>query len=197
MQYCEHCLASIKKSKLASKLDLSRPFTKIGNKLHLGIDREIVCPVLARYIPRTIVLAGNGAVKLVDEGNCWNILKPGLFKAGLLGSKGYADPLDALTWLAANHDFFNKTISTDPGADLIRRVKKEAISPLKDHSTFPREMTCHACDKQHTVLDSPSTLFLTTNWDLGLFSTFSNVIQLHDGESLHRDSVQYGERDNV
>lgn len=63
MQHCEHCLASIKKSKLASKLDLSRSFTKIGNRLHLGIDRKTVCPVLTRYIPRTIVLAGNGAVK--------------------------------------------------------------------------------------------------------------------------------------
>jgi hypothetical protein len=179
MQYCEYCFASIKKSKLASKLDLSRSFTKINNKLHLGIDREIVCPVLARYIPRTIVLAGNGAVKLVDGGCCWNILKIGLSKAGLFGSKGYADPLDALTWLAANHDFFNKTISTDPGADLIRRVKKETISALIDHPTSPREMTCHPCNRQHAVLDSPSILFLTTNWDLGLFRTFPNVIQLH------------------
>ena len=40
-------------------------------------------------------------------------------------------------------------------------------------------MCCHACTKHHVVPVSGKILILTTNWDLGLFKKFPNVIQLH------------------
>lgn len=182
MRHCEHCLAFIKKGKLASKIDLSMSFTKINGVLHLGFNRPQVCPTLASYIPDTVILAGNGAVEMKGGGDCWTILKKELANAGLLGPADegkYQDELDALTWIAAHCDFFGKTIKPEAAQKLILGIKTKVIRSLHHCPTSPREMHCSACIKQLPVLDSQKLLILTTNWDLGLFNHFANVIQLH------------------
>lgn len=179
MQHCDHCLAFVKKSNLASKIDLSRSFVKIDGMLHLGFNRSEVCPILSKYVPDTIILAGNGAVEIASGGNCWNVLKDKMKEEGLLGDGKYQEGEDALTWLAAQHDFFNSTINSAPALKFITDIKARIIRTLQSCETLPRKMHCHACTKHHVVPVSEKILILTTNWDLGLFKKFQNVIQLH------------------
>ena len=86
MHHCEHCLAFVKKGKLASTIDLSRSFVKIDGTLHLGFNRSEVFPILSNYAPDTIIFAGNRAVQISGGGNCWNILKDKMTEKGLLGN---------------------------------------------------------------------------------------------------------------
>lgn len=179
MHHCEHCLAFVKKGKLASKIDLSRSFVKIDGILHLGFNRSEVCPILSNYAPDTIIFAGNGAVEINGGGDCWNILKGKMREEELLGDGKYQEGEDALTWLAAQHDFFNSTVNPAPSLRFITDIKVRIIQALQSCETSPREMYCHPCTKHHAVPVSGKILILTTNWDLGLFKKFPNVIQLH------------------
>lgn len=62
---------------------------------------------------------------------------------------------------------------------MITDIKTRIIRALQSCKTLPREIYCHACSKHHTVPVSEKILILTTNWDLGLFKKFPNVIQVH------------------
>jgi len=179
MQHCEHCLAFVKKGKLASKIDLSRSFVKIDGILHLGFNRSEVCPILSNYAPDTIIFAGNGAVEIAGGADCWNILKGKMKEEGLLGAGKYQEGQDVLTWLAAQHYLFNSTVNSAPALKYITDIKTRIIRELQSYETLPREMFCHACIKHHVIPISGKILILTTNWDLGLFKKFPNVIQLH------------------
>ena len=57
--------------------------------------------------------------------------------------------------------------------------KIRIIQALQPYETLPRQLHCYTCSKHHVVPASERILFLTTNWDLGLFKKFPNVIQLH------------------
>jgi hypothetical protein len=175
MNTCNACTAFLKNS----NIDLKRSFTKIENKLHLGFNRPIVCPTIAQYVPDTIIFAGNGAVELSDGGDCWQILRDELRAEGLLGGQDYQEDLDALTWLTAQNDFFSKTVNPEYALEHIGSIKKRVISALNKYKTLPREIYCSACNIKSKVPLSKEILILTTNWDLGLFKTFPNVIQLH------------------
>lgn len=179
MQHCEHCLAFVKKGKLASKIDLSRSFTKIANKLHLGFNRAVVCPTLSAFVPDTIIFAGNGAVEIAGGGDCWDVLKDKMKEEGLLGDGKYQNGQDALTWLAAQHDFFSNTANPIRELQFITDIKVRIIQALLPYETSPRQLHCYACQKYHDLLSSKKSLILTTNWDLGLFKNFPNVMQLH------------------
>src|SRR5260221_135716 len=175
MDTCVDCSNFLRKS----KVDLKRSFTKIGNKLHLGFNRSIVCPSIAQYIPDTIIFAGNGAVELSDGGDCWQVLNTALTVEGLLGNQGYQNGLEALTWLVAQNDFFSKTVNPEYAQEKIGSIKKRVIHALRKYETIPREIYCSACNKKSRVSNSKKILMLTTNWDLGLFKAFPNVIQVH------------------
>lgn len=179
IEHCDHCLSFLKKDKLAPKIDLSRSFTKIDNKLHLGFSNAQVCPILSSYKPGTTILAGNGAVEIADGGDCWNILKTQMRYEGLMGDGKFQEGEDALTWLAAYHDFFNRTINPSSELKLITEKKVKIIQSLQSYETVPRQLHCFLCKKYHSVPYSKDTLILTTNWDLGLFHKLPNVIQLH------------------
>lgn len=189
MQHCDHCLAFVKKTKLASKIDLSRSFTKIGNKLHLGFNNPLACPVLPAYRPDTIILAGNGAVEIVGGGNCWDVLKDKMKEEGLLGEGKYQEGEDALTWLAAYHDFFNRTVNPAPELKFITDKKVRIIQALQSCETSPKQLYCYPCQKHHVVRASEKILIMTTNWDLGLFQKFPNVIQLHGRCDYPKEAV--------
>lgn len=179
MNTCLDCANFLTKTKYASTINLARSFTKINNHLHLGFNRPIVCPTIANYIPDTIIFAGNGAVELSEGGDCWEILKKKLTEEGLLGDFGYQDGLEALTWLAAQNDFFSKTVNPEYAVETIGSIKKRVIQTLEKHKTLAREIFCSACNKHFKVPNSAKILILTTNWDLGLFTAFKNVIQMH------------------
>lgn len=179
MEHCEHCLAFVKRSNMASKIDLSRSFTKIEGMLHLGFSNSEVCPILSKYSPKTIILAGNGAVEIADGGNCWDVLKEKMKEEGLLGEGKYQMEEDALTWLAAQYDLFSRTVNADSALECFAGIKTRIIRALQPHETTPKDMYCHGCAQYHIVSDSEKILILTTNWDLGLFNKFPNVIQLH------------------
>ncbi|MES2345837.1 MAG: hypothetical protein V4494_07875 [Chlamydiota bacterium] len=169
----------MKKTNFASSIDLSRSFTKIDSVLHLAFDKPEICPVLSSYVPDTIIYAGNGAVEIVEGRDCWEILKDKMKEAGLLGQGKYQEGEDVLTWLAAQHDFFSKTLKPDSNLKFITDLKVKIIQALEPCETLPREMYCHACTRHHVLPVSKKILILTTNWDLGLFKKFPNVIQLH------------------
>jgi hypothetical protein len=179
MQLCNHCLTIIEKFNSASKIDLTRSLTKIGGTLHLGLDRPEICPVLSSYVPDTIILAGNGAIEVSGGGDCWEILKDKMEKEGLLGEGRYQKSEDALTWLAAQQDFFSHTSNPSEGLKFVTDIKVKIIQPLQSLVTRPRQLYCHSCSKHHDVPLSEKILVLTTNWDLGLFKLFPNIIQLH------------------
>jgi hypothetical protein len=179
MQHCDHCLALVKKGKLFSKIDLSRSFTQIGNKLHLGFSSSLACPVLAGYRPDTIILAGDGAVEMVDGGSCWKILTTKMEELGLLGPGKYQKGEDGLSWLAAQHDFFGGNSNSAHLFKPIAELKRKIVQSLQSCKTLPRALYCHQCTRYQTLHDSEKLLILTTNWDLGLFQNFQNVIQLH------------------
>ena len=84
-----------------------------------------------------------------------------------------------MTWLAAQHDFFNSTVNPAAALKFITDIKVRIIRTLQTCETIPKEMYCHTCTKYHVVPVSGKILILTTNWDLGLFKKFPNVIQLH------------------
>jgi len=127
MDTCPACANFLKKS----KIHLEKSFTKIGNKLHLGFNRPIVCPTIAQYIPDTIIFAGNGAVEINDGSDCWMVLNKALAVEGLLGGQeGYQDGLEALTWLVAQNDFFSKMVNPEYALEHIGSIKKRVIQVL-------------------------------------------------------------------
>jgi len=179
MKICNQCSDWIKRSKYKDKIDLKRSFTKIADTLHLGFDHSIVCKTVTNYIPETIILAGNGAVDVKGEGSCWGTLENKMKSEGLLGPKAYQNPLDALTWLVAHNDFLKSTINNEEPLKKIASIKERIIQTLLECDTLPREIFCTSCDKKFKLPNSEKVLILTTNWDLGLFKKFKNVIQVH------------------
>lgn len=180
MKTCNTCASWIDKTVSKGKLNLERSFTKIGDTLHLGFDRPEVCQTIASYTPKTIILAGNGAVEVKDGEGCWSILEKGMEDEGLLdGNDGYQDPLVGLTWLAAYNDLLKATINCEEPLKEISGIKQRVIKKLQNYHVTDREMTCPCCKKKISVPTSSEVLILTTNWDLGLFKKFPNVVQLH------------------
>lgn len=180
MNICNSCAAWLQKGLLRSELSLERSFTKIKGTLHIGFDRADVCTTINDYIPETIILAGDGAVEIEKQGgSCWKLLEKEMRILGLLGPLAYQKDLDGLTWLAAQNDFLRKTVNNERALEPITDLKRKIIKALHGCDTIPREMHCHSCTKKLKVIDSQKTLIITTNWDLGIFRTFSNVIQLH------------------
>jgi hypothetical protein len=179
MHPCDYCHYFVKEYKPASKIDLTRSLTKIEGTLHLGLNRQEICPVLSSYVPDTIIFAGDGAIEVAGGGGCWEILTYKMKREGLLGEGQYQKPEDVLTWLAAQHDFFSHTVNSTEGLKLVADKKVKIIQGLQSVETIPRQLYCHSCSKYHDVPLSGKILVLTTNWDLGLFKLFPNIIQLH------------------
>lgn len=179
MKTCNSCADWLAKGCGAGIVKLETSYTKVGGQLHLGFDDRTVCKSVADYVPETIILAGNGAVEIKGEGDCWKILEQEMREIGLVGEKGYENPLDALTWLAAHYDLFGATINSENSKQWIMEHKQKIIGALNGCETHSREMYCTYCNKRLRLPNSEKNLILTTNWDLGLFREFKNVIQLH------------------
>lgn len=189
MKICNLCSEWVKKSKYKNKIDLLRSFTKIADTLHLGFDSPFVCKMVADYMPETIVLAGNGAVEIKGGGSCWTILENKMKSEGLLGPKAYQNPLDALTWLVAQNDFLKSTINHEEPLRTISEIKERIVKTLQQCDTLPREIYCKHCSKKFKLQNSEKILILTTNWDLGLFKVFKNVIQVNGRSDYPEQAV--------
>lgn len=179
MKPCGACNSYLIKANLKFQIDLASSSTKINGELHMPFDRKTDCIALTNYSPDVIILAGNGAIEVEDGLNCWDILKNTMNEIGITGPDGYKEPEEGLTWLAANIDFMGRTVNFNEADDPLLQLKKQIVGILQNYETKPRAMYCTCCNKHFKIQDSASILILTTNWDLGLFLNFRNVIQLH------------------
>lgn len=179
IETCKSCTEFIKKTKNPDPSHLKKSFTKIGGCLHFAFDEKMICEKIASYVPDTIVLAGNGSVEISGGKDCWEILNEGIKKLGLVGPNGYGNGLDALTWIVAHNDMLSRTVDSSDSLDQITDYKRQIIGPLSRCETKSREVYCTCCDKKLRIPNSNKVLILTTNWDLGLFQEYKNVVQLH------------------
>ncbi len=179
MKTCNDCTSWLKKAPPHNQIKLENSFTKINGELHLAFDRSTDCSILANYSPDVIILAGDGAIEVDGDTNCWSILNKAMSNIGIIGPDGYKEPAEGLTWLAANLDFLSRTVNFDESEDPLLQLKAKIVGELCNCNSLPRNMYCVCCNKHFKVNDSHSVLILTTNWELGLFLNFKNVIQLH------------------
>lgn len=186
---CKECVNWIKKVNPQHQIIVENSFTKINGKLHLPFGQSTACNVLKAYCPEVIILAGDGAIEIDGNISCWDVLKNKMVEIGIVGTDGYAEAAEGLTWLAANLDFISRTVSFDELGDPLLDLKAKIVGELCSYKSNPRKMYCSRCNKFFQVGDSDKILILTTNWELGLFHYFKNVIQLHGRCDYSRQTV--------